>query len=91
MSTTTDANLDFAFVENALPQSLILKSQQNKIELVTRPWTVVLAREPRDVDLQGHGADRGTEIEEVMPSQSARSLALARAVERPITLSLWLV
>ena len=39
-STTTEANLDCAFVENALftnDRSLILKSQQNRIELVTRP------------------------------------------------------
>ena len=37
-STTTDTNLDCAFVENAL-FSFILKSQQNRIELVTRPDT----------------------------------------------------
>ena len=38
-STTTDANLDCAFVENALfyTQSSIVKSQQNRIELVTGP------------------------------------------------------
>ena len=38
-STTTDANLDYAFVENALflHQSLIVKIQPNRIELVTRP------------------------------------------------------
>ena len=37
-STATDANLDSAFVENTLfYRSLILKSQQNRIELVTRP------------------------------------------------------
>ena len=38
-STTTDANLDCAFVlkTNFLRRSLILKSQQNRIELVTRP------------------------------------------------------
>ena len=38
-STTTDANLDCASVENALflQQSLILKSQLNRIMLVTRP------------------------------------------------------
>ena len=38
-STTTDANLDCAFVENALflHRSLILKSHQNRIEVVTRP------------------------------------------------------
>ena len=38
-STTTDANLDCAFVENALflPRSLTVKRQQNRIELVTRP------------------------------------------------------
>ena len=37
LSTTTDANLDCAFVENALflHRSLIVKSQQNVIELVT--------------------------------------------------------
>ena len=37
-STTTDANLDCVFVENALflHRSLIEKSQQNRIELVTR-------------------------------------------------------
>ena len=37
--STFDANLDCAFVENALFShlSLILKSQQNRIELVTRP------------------------------------------------------
>ena len=36
-STTTDANLDTAFVENTLflHRSLIVKSQQNRIELVT--------------------------------------------------------
>ena len=38
-SRTTDANLDCAFVENALflHQSLIMKSQQNINELVTQP------------------------------------------------------
>merc|ERR1711923_240053 len=38
-STTPDANLDCAFVENALflHRSLIFKCQQNRIELVTRP------------------------------------------------------
>ena len=38
-SPTTDANLDCAFVENALflHRSLILKSRQTIIELVTRP------------------------------------------------------
>ena len=37
-SKTADANLDFAFVENAFfHRSLIAKSQQNKIELVKRP------------------------------------------------------
>ena len=35
--TTTDANLDCAFVENVYHRSLILKSQQNRKELVTRP------------------------------------------------------
>ena len=36
---TADANLDCAFVENALllHRSLTVKSQQNIIELVTRP------------------------------------------------------
>ena len=39
LSKTTDANIDCAFVENALfyTDSLIVKSQQNRIELVTRP------------------------------------------------------
>ena len=38
-SKTTGANLDYAFVENALfsHRSLIVKSQKNRIELVTRP------------------------------------------------------
>ena len=38
-STTADANLECAFVENALflNRSLNVKSQQNRIELVTRP------------------------------------------------------
>ena len=37
-STTTDANLDCAFVENAFfTRILKVKSQQNIIELVTRP------------------------------------------------------
>ena len=38
-STTTDAHLDCAFVENALflRRSLNVKSQQNRIELVARP------------------------------------------------------
>ena len=38
-STTTDANLNCAFVENALIY-VIVKSQQNTIELVTRPGTL---------------------------------------------------
>ena len=38
LSTTTDANLEFALVENALYlESLILKGQLNRIELVIRP------------------------------------------------------
>ena len=38
-STTTDANLDCAFVENALflHQSLIVTGQKNRIEVVTNP------------------------------------------------------
>ena len=38
-SRTADTNLDRAFIENALAYtgSLIVKSQQNRIELVTRP------------------------------------------------------
>ena len=38
-SRTTDANLDFALFENALysHRSLMVRSQPNKIELVTRP------------------------------------------------------
>ena len=36
-STITDANLDYAFVENALFTTDPLKSQQNRMELVTRP------------------------------------------------------
>ena len=45
-SLTAESNLDCAFVENAtfLHRSLIVKSQQNKFELVTRP---------------GEGASRG--------------------------------
>ena len=48
-STTTDANLDCAFVENALflHRSLILKSHQNRIELVTRPATRLPVLPPR--------------------------------------------
>ena len=50
-SKTADANLDWAFVENALfPHgSLIVKSQQkNIIELVSRPGTYLLAAKPGD-------------------------------------------
>ena len=38
-STTTGANCDCTFIENALflHRSLIVKSQKNRIELVTRP------------------------------------------------------
>ena len=44
-SRTADANLDCEFVENAhfLHRSLIVKSQQNRMELVTRPgWAVLV-------------------------------------------------
>ena len=58
-STTTDANLNCAFVENALflHLSLILKSQQNRIELVTRPVTKVDGSE--HVDQRAESFEKG--------------------------------
>ena len=43
---TADANLDCVFVENALfyTEPLILKSEQNRIDLVNRPVEFVVNR-----------------------------------------------
>ena len=47
LSKTAATNLDHAFIENTfLHQSLIVKSQQNRIELVTRPGEYLLTLLP---------------------------------------------
>ena len=57
LSLTAEANLDCAFVENTtfLHRSLIVKSQQNRIEIVTTPGHV----QPEDSATQTRKARRG--------------------------------
>ena len=68
-STTTDANLNCAFVENALfyLQSLIVKSQLNRIESVTR------------LDVNQINADLIRQVSTVLSQTMAASSTLAAA------------
>ena len=72
-SETADVNLDCAFVENALfpHRSLIVKIQQPRIELVTRPGRQKYAR-PHEGQMPEGGGGGGPSDPVQLPSAAAR-------------------